>query len=385
MEEEDKSIDLSVWAYCAGVFDFDHLQGRVYYSPQGHVENFTSSDIVRYLCSDLAMVPCELVTAKYLADPKTDEVFAYFKLKPPTSDDDPNEETCCRETIRSADGFIKVLDQSDVTNPGECTISAACLGADKVLPKEDTLLSIHDIHSQEWKLKHTYDSTLELHKFTDGWDRFVLTKQLSPGDSLVFVKTRVGLTIGIRRVTVPGSASVDSFFHYPTRVNDVHGGQKLIRTGKGLLSVEALGEALAKSQIGRPFDVVYYPHVGSSSFVLDRERVYNAIWNVTWPPGMKVRKWVMVKDQLRVICHEGSVISSIKKDKDWYGSPWRQLQVNWDKKYGSVEEFVNFWEVEPVPEPVSGKKRKLGDMTATQATTTGQTGQTMPDLILIKE
>ncbi|XP_019091028.1 PREDICTED: auxin response factor 17-like [Camelina sativa] len=351
--------------------DFDHLQRRVYYSPQGHVENFTSSDIVRCLCSDLAVVPCQLVTAKYLADPKTDEVFAYFKLKPPTSDD-PNEETSSsRERIRSAaDGFIKVLDQSDVTNPGECTISAACLGADKVLPKEDTLLSIHDIHSQEWKLKHSYDSTLEVHKFTDGWDKFFLTKQLCPGDSLVFVKTRVGLTIGIRRVTVPGSTSVDSPFHYPTRVDDVHGGQKLIRTGKGLLSVAALGEALAKSQIGRPFDVVYYPHVGSSSFVLDRQRVYNAIWNVTWPPGMKVRKWVMVQDQLRVICHEGSVISSIKKDKDW---------LTGIKKYGSVEEFVNFWEVEPVPEPFSGKKRKIGDMTATQAPTTGQT---MPDLNL---
>lgn len=60
--------------------------------------------------------------------------------------------------------------------------------------------------------------------------------------------------------------------------------------------MEALAEALAKSQRALPFEAVYFPHVGSSSFVVDRESVNSSINDIDWTPGMKVRKRVMAKD-----------------------------------------------------------------------------------------
>ncbi|CAN7061172.1 unnamed protein product [Brassica rapa subsp. trilocularis] len=234
-------------------------------------------------------------------------------------------------------GFSKVIDTKDLISQ-ECTITAANLGVGGVLPKEQVSLQIKDIHGRVWLFEHRYNNILESHSLANGWKPFLESKKLSPGDSLIFLKTEDGLTVGIRRAP----RSLSALFNM---------GEPLSRIGSGALSVEELSEILGKpfcnkASFDRTLKFDYFPSVDSSWFVVPWDGMREKLL-FNWRVGMKVRKMAMVKDQLREVCLQGTVT---KVRVPWNRAFWKTLDVNWDYTYGERQAATNMWEIEPVLE-----------------------------------
>ncbi|CAO2813784.1 unnamed protein product [Amaranthus hypochondriacus] len=334
------------WQACAGsLVDIPKKDSLVYYFPQGHMEHVQEVLLhypVRYGCC-----LCRVIDVSFLAHPETDQVFVKFLLHPisipnpisfpndpnPISipntnrleNSNPNRILINPFTIPNDDfvSFIKVLTEQDVSKKFIEVLNPLREYIFSLIPEtlsHGILLSFIDIHGKIWEIM--FKSRNSFHVLTDGWNDFVRAKNLTPGDSIVFMlkKSTLQYYIGIRRAVV--------------------------NTGTGPKDVE---DAIQKARDMKRFEVVYYPNLGLPEFVVPKEKV-DAALNVPWRREMPVR--IAYDTEIarpRKRWHSGRLLNDIDRNNNMINSPdywWQVLQVQWDVSRAYLKKKLSPWEVE---------------------------------------
>ncbi|KAJ0087328.1 hypothetical protein Patl1_08446 [Pistacia atlantica] len=315
-------VDPRIWRACAGSsVQIPTLNSRVYYFPQGHVEQSCPSVTVPL---SKPFIPCIVSHVEFLADPLTDQVFAKVLLTPVNSFDSWSSGNFFdhqqQQNENAVFPFAKILTPSDANNGGGFSVPRFC--ADSIFPPLNyqadppvQTLSITDIQGTVWEFRHIYRGTPRRHLLTTGWSKFVNRKKLIAGDSVVFMRdTRGKMYVGIRRSMRYGN----------------NGEVARWREQIGM-TPEAVVEAVERAALGFPFEVVYYPRAGWADFIVRAEMVDVAM-RVFWTAGMRVKMVVETEDSSRLTWVQGTVMAvSVLDSGQWCGSPWRMLEVTWDE------------------------------------------------------
>ncbi|KAG2709178.1 hypothetical protein I3843_05G206000 [Carya illinoinensis] len=374
-----RRLDPKIWRACAGnSVQIPTVHSRVYYFPQGHVEQSSSRPtFLSPLVLSKPLIPCHISAVEFLADPITDEVFAKLLLQPinaqlsssfldPSRFNQPDRNEGAGEPDKLV-SFSKILTPSDANNGGGFSVPRFC--ADSIFPPLNYQaeppvqnLSVTDVHGVVWDFRHIYRGTPRRHLLTTGWSKFVNHKKLVAGDSVVFMRNSRGqMFIGVRRAV--RSSNADCGGRWSLQIaeatkgtpddDNASGREGFSRSGKVRLSAEAVAEAAELAAQEMPFEVVYYPKAGWSDFVVKAEVVEEAL-NMFWTAGMRVKMAMETEDSSRMTWFQGTVSSaSVPDSGPWRGSPWRLLQVTWDEP-GVLQNAkgVSPWQVEHVS-PVS--------------------------------
>ncbi|XP_004310277.1 PREDICTED: auxin response factor 17-like [Fragaria vesca subsp. vesca] len=102
--------------------------------------------------------------------------------------------------------FAKILTPSEANNGGGFSVPRFC--ADSIFPPLNyqaeppvQTLSVTDLHGVVWDFRHIYRGTPRRHLLTTGWSKFVNSKMLVAGDSVVFMRSSRGgeMYVGVRR------------------------------------------------------------------------------------------------------------------------------------------------------------------------------------------
>lgn len=344
-----RRLDSKIWRACAGnSVQIPSVHSRVYYFPQGHVEQSSSRPtFVSPLVLSRPAVLCRISAVDFLADPITDEVFAKLVLQPinpqhPSQFLEPSRNQSDRNDAAGEEdkvvSFSKILTPSDANNGGGFSVPRFC--ADLIFPPLNyhaeppvQTLSVTDVHGVVWDFRHIYRGTPRRHLLTTGWSKFVNYKKLVAGDSVVFMRNSTGqMFVGVRRAVRPSNGDSSARWSLQiggaTRVKaEEDNAEGFSRSGKGRLSTEAVVEAVELAAQGMPFEVVYYPRPGWSDFVVKAEVVEEAM-NMFWTAGMRVKMAMETEDSSRTTWFQGTVSTvSVPENGPWRGSPWRMLQV----------------------------------------------------------
>lgn len=190
-----------LWRACAGpLVDVPRQGERVFYFPQGHMEQLEAStnqelDQQIPLFNLPSKILCSVVNIQLRAEPETDEVYAQITLLPDpdqseTWSTDPSPPEVPRETVHS---FCKILTASDTSTHGGFSVlrrhANECLPPlDMSQPTPTQELTAKDLHGFEWRFKHIFRGQPRRHLLTTGWSTFVSSKRLVAGDAFVFMR-----------------------------------------------------------------------------------------------------------------------------------------------------------------------------------------------------
>ncbi|KAK6246126.1 hypothetical protein SCA6_009216 [Theobroma cacao] len=351
---EFRHVDSRIWRACAGSsVQIPTVHSRVYYFPQGHVEqSWGSTPALSSLVLSRPLIPCVISEVHCLADPKTDEVFAKLLLVPVDPSRLPNQFLNINGDDEDSDkivSFAKILTPSDANNGGGFSVPRFC--ADSIFPPLDynaeppvQTLSVTDVRGGVWDFRHIYRGTPRRHLLTTGWSKFVNQKKLIAGDSVVFMRDCNGnMFIGVRRAMKREAGGDFGRWREPSD------GRAMQGEGRGRMTAEAVAEAAERAAKGLPFEVVYYPRAGLADFVVRAELVEAGL-NIFWAGGTRVKMAVETEDSSRMTWFQGTVMSAAVPDSGpWTGSPWRMLQVAWDEpEVLQNAKRVSPWQVEIV-------------------------------------
>uniref|UniRef100_A0A6N2M5B2 Auxin response factor n=1 Tax=Salix viminalis TaxID=40686 RepID=A0A6N2M5B2_SALVM len=367
-------VDQRIWRACAGSsVQIPTVNSRVYYFPQGHLEQSSSSTAphppsLSNLALSKPLISCQISAVDFLADPVTDEVFIRLLLLP-LNNNSCNLPLSFLEPSRREGGgvneveddenkilsFAKILTPSDANNGGGFSVPRFC--ADSIFPPLNyqaeppvQTLTVTDIHGISWDFRHIYRGTPRRHLLTTGWSKFVNNKKLIAGDSVVFMRNLKGeMFIGVRRaVRLNNSARWREQVVGGCGESKVKVEEGFSRSGRGRLSQEAVAEAVEMAAKGLPFDVVYYPRAGWYSDFVVRAEAVEAALGVFWTAGMRVKMAMETEDSSRMTWFQGTVSGTGLPDSGaWRGSPWRMLQVTWDEpEVLQNAKRVSPWQVE---------------------------------------
>ncbi|XP_047323525.1 auxin response factor 17 [Impatiens glandulifera] len=365
-------VDPIVWKGCAGSFvQIPSVGSRVYYFPQGHAEQSSSLPSLSPLVYSKPAILCRVAAVRFLANHDNDEVFASLWLAPINGSSNVQDgggggggggDGECESVAdgdKMVESFTKVLTQSDANNGGGFSVPRYC--ADSIFPTLNydddppvQTVSFTDVQGIVWKFRHIFRGTPRRHLLTTNWSKFVNCKNLTAGDSVVFMrkKNTDELYVGIRR-------SFRSNPHYGERWNNNYpvmggggdgsvklngdgcenGGHDVAlkkknsgfsRINMGMVLPESVAEAAELAAEGMPFEVMYYPRAGRSEFVVKAELVEESL-RLYWAGGTRVKMAVETEDSSKMRWCQGTVLSVVYDDCPWSGSPWRILQVEWDK------------------------------------------------------
>jgi hypothetical protein len=366
-EEVERCLDPQLWHACAGgMVQMPTVNSKVYYFPQGHAEHACGP--VNFMnCPKVSpLIPCKVVSIKYMADPETDEVYAKIKLVPLSGNGNGNDGTqdCYGNdvVVENQDkpvSFAKTLTQSDANNGGGFSVPRYC--AETIFPRLDYAadpplqnILAKDVHGETWKFRHIYRGTPRRHLLTTGWSTFVNHKKLIAGDSIVFLRAENGdLCVGIRRAKKgiggghedpSGWNPVGENFPLPWFTQNENQMMRNINdnnrnglnssaniTGRAKVRPEAVLEAVTLAANKQPFEVVYYPRASTPEFCVKAPLV-EAAMQIRWCSGIRFKMAFETEDSSRISWFMG-IVSGVQFVDPllWPNSPWRLLQVKWDE------------------------------------------------------
>ncbi|CAA3028930.1 auxin response factor 9 [Olea europaea subsp. europaea] len=291
-----------LWKACAGpLVDVPRINERVYYFPQGHMEQ---------------------------AEKDTDEVYAQITLMPEADQTEPRSLDQCnpqppRPTVHS---FCKVLTASDTSTHGGFSVLRK--HANECLPPLDMSqqtptqeLIAKDLNGIEWHFKHIFRGQPRRHLLTTGWSTFVTSKRLIAGDSFVFLRGEKGeLRVGVRRHTHYRSSMPSSVISSQS----MHLG--VLATASHAFSTKTI------------FVVYYKPR--TSQFIIGLNNYLDAV-NHGFEVGSRFKMRFEGEDSL-----ERRFSGTIIGVEDF--SPHWEDSVRWDE-LASIRrpERVSPWEIEP--------------------------------------
>ncbi|XP_059442488.1 auxin response factor 9 [Corylus avellana] len=329
-----------LWKACAGPLVDVPLAGeRVFYFPQGHMEQLEASTNQELnqripLFHLPSKILCRVINVELLAEQETDDVYAQITLQPelhqiePTSPDPcPHEDP--RPTVHS---FCKVLTASDTSTHGGFSVlrkhATECLPPLDMAQSTPTQeLVAKDLHGYAWHFKHIFRGQPRRHLLTTGWSVFVTSKRLVAGDTFVFLRGESGeLRVGVRRLarqqtSMPSSVISSQSMHL------------------GVLATAS--HAVATQTL---FIVYYKPR--TSQFIISLNKYLEAV-NNKFGVGMRFRMSFEGEDspERRFL---GTIVGVEDISPHWTGSRWRSLKVQWDDPASITRpDRVSPWEIEP--------------------------------------
>lgn len=329
-----------LWRACAGpLVEIPRLGERVYYFPQGHMEQLEASTNEElneriHMFNLPSKILCRVMNVLLLAEKETDEVYAQITLMPEADQTEPRKPDRCepeppRPAIRS---FSKVLTASDTSTHGGFSVLRK--HANECLPPLDMTqqtptqeLAAEDLHGYVWRFKHIFRGQPRRHLLTTGWSHFVTSKRLVAGDSFVFLRGEKGeLRVGVRRVARQQSSMPSS----------------VISSQSMHLGVLATASHAVTTHT---FFVVYYkPRM--SQFIIGLNKYLESV-NNGFEVGMRFKMKFEGEDtpERRFT---GTIVGVDDLSPQWKDSKWRSLKVQWDEPISIARpDRVSPWEIEP--------------------------------------
>lgn len=337
-----------LWHACAGPLVTVPRQGeRVYYFPQGHMEQLEASAHHQQLDQYLPMfdlppkILCRVVNVELRAEADSDEVYAQIMLQPEADqneltslDAEPQEREKC-----TAHSFCKTLTASDTSTHGGFSVLRR--HAEECLPQLDMSqnppcqeLVAKDLHGTEWHFRHIFRGQPKRHLLTTGWSVFVSSKRLVSGDAFIFMRGENGeLRVGVRRLM----RQVNSM---PSSVISSHS-----------MHLGVLATASHAISTGTLFSVFYKPRTSRSDFIVSVNKYLEAKKQKI-SVGMRF-KMRFEGDDAPERRFSGTIIGigslpAMSKSL-WADSDWRSLKVQWDEPSSILRpDRISPWEVEPL-------------------------------------
>ncbi|TKY53849.1 Auxin response factor 1 [Spatholobus suberectus] len=333
-----------LWHACAGPLVTLPREGeRVYYFPQGHMEQLEAS-MYEGLEQQMpsfnlpSKILCKVVNVHLRAESETDEVYAQITLLPEadqsevTSPDDPLAESL-RVKVHS---FCKTLTASDTSTHGGFSVLRR--HADDCLPPLDMSqqppwqeLVATDLHGNEWHFRHIFRGQPKRHLLTTGWSVFVSSKKLVAGDAFIFLRGENGeLRVGVRRLMRQQS-------NVPSSVISSHS-----------MHLGVLATASHAIATGTLFSVFYKPRTSRSEFIVSVNKYLEA-QSHKLSVGMRF-KMRFEGDEIPERRFSGTIVGvGDNKSSVWPDSEWRSLKVQWDEPSSILRpDRVSSWDLEPL-------------------------------------
>lgn len=329
-----------LWKACAGpLVDVPCVRERVYYFPQGHMEQLeasTNQELNQHI--PLFNLPpkilCHVVYMQLLAEPETDEVYAQITLQPepdqtePTSLD-PSPPDPPKLAVHS---FCKILTASDTSTHGGFSVlrkhANECLPPlDMTQPTPTQDLVAKDLHGYEWRFKHIFRGQPRRHLLTTGWSTFVTSKRLVAGDCFVFLRGDNGeLRVGVRHLARHQSSMPPSVISSQS----MHLG--VLATASHAITTQTL------------FVVYYKPR--TSQFIIGLNKYLEATQH-GYSVGMRFKMRFEGEDSPERR-FTGTIVGIGDFSSQWTESAWRSLKVQWDEPATILRpDRVSPWEIEP--------------------------------------
>ncbi|KAG8391955.1 hypothetical protein BUALT_Bualt01G0241000 [Buddleja alternifolia] len=329
-----------LWKACAGpMVDVPCNGERVYYFPQGHMEQLEAStnqelnqQIPQFNLP--SKILCRVYHIQLLAEPETDEVYTQITLHPeldqtePTSLD-PSPPDPPKQTVHS---FCKILTASDTSTHGGFSVlrkhANECLpplDMTQPIPTQD--LVAKDLHGYEWRFKHIFRGQPRRHLLTTGWSTFVTSKRLTAGDSFVFLRGDNGeLRVGVRRLDRQQSSMPPSVISSQS----MHLG--VLATASHAITTQTL------------FVVYYKPR--TSQFIIGLNKYLEAMQH-GFSVGMRFKMRFEGEDSPERR-FTGTIVGVGDLSSEWTNSEWRSLKIQWDEP-ATIQrpDKISPWEIEP--------------------------------------
>ncbi|KAG8382115.1 hypothetical protein BUALT_Bualt05G0042800 [Buddleja alternifolia] len=327
-----------LWKACAGpLVDVPMVGERVYYFPQGHMEQLeasTNQELNQRMFNLPSKILCRVFNIQLQAEQDTDEVYLQITLMPEAEQNEPiSPDNSPEEPPRpSVHSFCKVLTASDTSTHGGFSVLRR--HANECLPPLDMTqqtptqeLIAKDLHGIEWHFKHIFRGQPRRHLLTTGWSTFVTSKRLVAGDSFVFMRGENGeLRVGVRRHArqqspMPSSVISSQSMHLGVLATASHA--VLTRT---------------------PFVVYYKPR--TSQFIIGLNKFLESV-SQKFGVGMRFKMRFEGEDSPERR-FSGTIVGVEDFSPHWEDSKWRSLKVQWDEPASIIRpERVSPWEIEP--------------------------------------
>lgn len=346
-----------LWKLCAGpLVDVPKNGERVYYFPQGHMEQLEASinQEMNERVPTFNLEPkilCSVIHIDHLAEQDSDEVYARVILmpdgaKPAVPDPSPPE-----PARPKGHSFCKVLTASDTSTHGGFSVlrkhANECLPPlDMSQPIPTQELIAKDLHDVEWHFKHIFRGQPRRHLLTTGWSTFVSSKKLVARDSFVFLRGEDGqLRVGVKRLghqqsSMPSSVISSQSMHL------------------GVLAT--VSHAVTTQTM---FVVNYKPR--TSQFIVGLNKYLEAVSH-GYSVGMRFQMQFEGEENPDRR-YMGTIVGVDDLSSQWKNSEWRSLKVRWDEPaLFPRPDRVSPWEIEPymssitkVPgHPTAGKNKR---------------------------
>ncbi|KAK3037764.1 hypothetical protein RJ639_031135 [Escallonia herrerae] len=351
-----------LWQACAGPLVSVPREGeRVYYFPQGHMEQLEASThqgLDQQLPSfNLpAKILCKVMHVQLRAEPETDEVYAQLTLLPETdqcevtSPDPPlSEPPKC--TVHS---FCKTLTASDTSTHGGFSVLRR--HADDCLPSLVStmfvIIYIFCLRAPSPDFPSAFICHFLLyfwqprrHLLTTGWSVFVSAKKLVAGDAFIFLRQwqfylfsilsrcrgeNRELRVGVRRL-------MRQLSNMPSSVISSHS-----------MHLGVLATASHAIATGTFFSVFYKPRTSRSEFIVSLNK-YLETRSHKLSVGMRF-KMRFEGEEVPERRFSGTIVGvGDSSSSRWLDSEWRSLKVQWDEPSSILRpERVSPWELEPL-------------------------------------
>ncbi|KAF7009296.1 hypothetical protein CFC21_023851 [Triticum aestivum] len=352
-----------LWHACAGPLITVPRQGeRVYYFPQGHMEQLeasTNQQLDQYLpmFNLPSKILCSVVNVELRTEADSDEVYAQIMLQPEANQGEltslgPEPQELEKGTIHS---FCKTLTASDTSTHGGFSVLRR--HAEECLPPLDMSqnppcqeLVAKDLHGTDWHFRHIFRGQPRRHLLTTGWSVFVSSKRLVAGDAFIFLRGENGeLRVGVRR-------HMRQVNNMPSSVISSHS-----------MHLGVLATASHAISTGTLFSVFYKPRTSQSEFVVSVNKYLEAKkQNIS--VGMRF-KMKFEGDEALERRFSGTIIgigsTPTMSTSPWADSDWKSLKVQWDEPSSILRpDRVSPWELEPLdaanpqpPQPPLRNKR----------------------------
>ncbi|XP_047980105.1 auxin response factor 1-like isoform X1 [Salvia hispanica] len=356
----NEALYKELWHACAGpLISVPRENERVYYFPQGHMEQLEASThqgLDQQLPSfNLpSKILCKVMNVQLRAEPDTDEVYAQITLLPehdqsPVTSPDPPLPEPEKSTVHS---FCKTLTASDTSTHGGFSVLRR--HADDCLPPLDMSqqppwqeLVASDLHGNEWHFRHIFRGQPRRHLLTTGWSVFVSAKKLVAGDAFIFLRGENGdLRVGVRRLMRQAN-------NMPSSVISSHS-----------MHLGVLATASHAISTGTLFSVFYKPRTSRSEFIVSVNKYLEA-QNLKLSVGMRF-KMRFEGEEVPERRFSGTIVGvgNNNATSRWPDSEWRSLKVQWDEPSAIVRpDRVSAWEIEPLvaaipPNPQTQQRNK---------------------------
>ncbi|KAL0329929.1 UNVERIFIED_CONTAM: Auxin response factor 9 [Sesamum radiatum] len=325
-----------LWKACAGpLVDVPKKGERVYYFPQGHMEQLEASTN-QELNQSIQMfnlppkILCRVFNILLLAEQDTDEVYAQITLMPEADQTEPrsldsNPDEPPRPAVHS---FCKVLTASDTSTHGGFSVLRR--HANECLPPLDMTqqtptqeLIAKDLHGTEWHFKHIFRGDILFPPSV-----FSFAFEVTFADILSYYnKGENGeLRVGVRRHARQQSSMPSSVISSQS------------------MHLGVLATASHAVVTNTMFVVYYKPR--TSQFIIGLNKYLEAM-DSEFGIGMRFKMRFEGEDSPERR-FSGTIVGVEDISPHWKESKWRSLKVQWDEPASIPRpERVSPWEIEP--------------------------------------